>query len=61
MLNNCSFSEIYNDPLSYVRAFERDLLDNESNYPAYIAHKDGYEVPERLQDSRMMIMNPRKV
>ena len=61
MLKNSSFSEIYEDPLSYVRVLDKEQLENESNYPAYIAHKKSVKLPKRLLDSRLMKFNEESV
>ena len=52
-----NFSEIYNDPLSYIRAFDRNNLEIDGNVPAYLAVKKGAEVPKRLQDSGIYIIS----
>ena len=61
MLQSNSFSSIYNNPLSFVRVIEKDQLDNESNFPAHIIHKNGCAIPQRLQESGMMILNTNEV
>ena len=57
MVQKSSFSEIYNDPLSFIRAFDKINLENEENYSAYLAAKPGVEVPRRLTDSGLYIMS----
>ena len=57
MLQKNSFSEIYNDPLSYIRALEKSNFDAEENYPAYLAVRSGIQLPRRLQDSGFCIIS----
>jgi len=42
---------IYANPLNYVRAFEKENIDNNSTYPAHIVYQEGQSIPERIQDS----------
>lgn len=61
LLKKSSFSEIYQNPLSYVRAMDKDQLENESNYPAYIAYKSDSKIPKRIAESNMMVLTAKGV
>lgn len=50
-LRKCSYSQIYSEPLSHIRALDQRSFDTDEYYPAYIAVKPGAVVPKRLQDS----------
>jgi hypothetical protein len=60
-LKKSSFSEIYQNPLSYVRAMDKDQLENESNYPAYVAYKNDAKIPQRIAESGMMVLTAKGV
>jgi hypothetical protein len=60
-LKKSSFSIIYEDPTSYVRVFEKDQIENESNYPAYIAYKSVLDLPKRIVESGIMLMSSKEV
>ena len=47
--------------MSYIRFMDKNKLDAESDYPAYIAYKDGSHIPQRFRESGIMLMSTSQV
>lgn len=60
-MSKTDLNMIYQNPLAYIRALDKENLENEGNFPAYVAHKEGAEVPQRLLESGIKIMSTKSV
>ena len=56
MIRKSQYSEVYQNPLGYIRVLEKDLIETEGNVPAYLICHTDEGVPRRLQEANLMII-----